>query len=937
MGKEYSEMKYKWVKKIVALTAVLLLTVTMTASFATPTLTVRADEDVKNAYQQDQFSGPVEQTKYKIWSILRTAGYSEYQAAGIMGCWECECMFRPELVENNPFVTVTDGVPSVSVGSAYDDSFDSVDAYVQGVSMQYEQYHDAMTVACLCDGWKNWNQDPNENQWGIEQARLGVNTSTNSGSPARPQKYFVDGDGYCGIGMAQWTADRAIQLLDWANKNHLQWWTLETQIWFTMREDGDSGFDCWEDYKQEFKNSTDISAITTWWSLHFEGNDQESYYPPRIEAAQNIYNEFHNSTYDQTYAYDILANTDLELPPFVRKGIIDRSIIFSYVGTNLIYDQNTGFIFESTNVYVDDGNGNLTISPSSLQNSQDAKNTDVLKGYVNGVLGNGDTSQEYCLFELFGEDLHWYRYMGEMTYSPKLPDHIWSAWYEHRLNKLGINDTIFYSGTNYLSCQVYSGRPTVLSDSEIADGFKDPRCSMVGLGAFAGYTYDAGSLNMTIAKYLVATIALLIGPEVPAHFTILLTEFETSDAWNTVKVAVMIILGFAMVAFILSMVKKVANYSTGKGGSPKDIIERFLIGVIALGLLFVAIYNPSTMNNLIYRGLTAIDQIFSYALNESNEEDEVIHCSDPNLAVHASLWRTAIFQPWCRGQFSGLNYEQLYTHYATLSDGQSVMPQSHQELDPNDTSGNPFFDSAKYTGDVYVPIGGGKVIRNWAAFLMSCGSKYHIDNSVKEISEAGEFDLNQPIYFPNASTTAYNSTLMADTYRVIDAQYNIAPQMYADGTVANNYTDASIPKTHYLLEGSVMLSNALMLLILLPTIWAKIKNFFLLLLTMLQMIFFTIVELFKEQKGLHALTSKIGECLINYVLASLKLVIMVILYNALVDKGMVLGFVYIIACLTIQSFKYEEAKQDLRNLKGNINRAKEWAKREVAIVTKPKK
>jgi hypothetical protein len=929
----------KLFRKIVSLLAVTVISITMTASFASPAVTVYADDyydgtEIKKATVQGNFTGPVEQNKYKIWSILRTYGLTEYEAAGVMGCWKCECEFKPELVEANPRITVTDGVPTATVGSQYDDTFDAVNDYIANCSAKYIECHDAMTVACLCDGWHCWGDDANQNQWGIEQARLGVDFTDNGIAEAF---YFsVGGQGYCGIGLAQWTADRAVGLLDWCNKHNCEWWVLESQIMFTMSEDGDSGFSYWEEYKEKWKDSTDLNEITKDFSLNFEGNTNEDYYAPRQEAAQAIYNEFAGSLYDFNYAYDVLADTDMVLPPFVREDIIDRSIFYYYIGKNLIYPQNSGFIFESTNVYVEDENGNLTIADSSLQSSQNAKNVNVLTGYVNQVMGNGNNSPEYCLFELFGENLHWYRYLGEKTYSPKLADHIWSAWTERRLNKLGVLETIMYSSTNYLSCEVYEGRPTVLSSSERNDGFQDPRTDLVGVSAFMGYTYEAGEINMTFAKYIVALISLLIGTEIPAHFTILLTKFETTDAWNTIKIAVNLILAFAMVAFIFSLVKKVFQYSKGTGSSPKDVIERFIIGVIALGLLFLSVNNPSVMNNTIYRGLTAIDQLFNYALNKTCEDDEVIHCSDENMQVHACLWRTAIFQPWCRGQFSGLDYEKLYTHYATLQDGQSVMPQSHQTIDPADTSGNPFFDSAKYTGDVYVPIGGGKEVRNWAAYLMSCGSKYHIDNSVKNVSEAGEFDLSQPIYFPNATTTAYDSTLMADTYRVIDAQFNISPQQYPDGTIANNYTDASIPNTHYFKEGNIMLCNALMLFIMLPTIWAKIKNFFLLLLTMVQMIWFTILELFKEQKGLSAFTGKIGKCLIDYVLANIKLVIMVMLYMALVDKGFVLGFVYILACLTIQAFKYEEAKQDFRNVKNNINRAKNWASREIAMVRKPK-
>lgn len=936
----------KWIKKLTTLIAVTMIAVSMTASFAIPAITVRADDtelavDESSTYagNPDNFSGPIEQNKYKIWSILRGMGLSEYQASAVMGCWKAECEFMPELIEGNPTVSVSGGVATASIGSSYGDTdtWESRDNYISNTSQKYAEYHDCMTVVVLTDYWSCWGGDAEKNVYGIQQARMGRNVDIADGAQAVPSAYFLDGQGWCGIGLAQWTADRAVKLLNWCSLHNKSWWVLESQILFTMCEDGDDPerFKYWTTFKDNFKDSTDLNAITKDFANQFEGCWESNKVSTRQGYASEIYNAFHGVNPDTTYAYMILDDTDIPLPSYITQDVIDRSIAFSYVGKNLIYPRNNGFIFETTEAYIDDGNGGLTVAPTSLQGSQNSKNVDVYKGYVNELLGNGNTSQEYCLFELFGENLHWYRYLGEQTYSPNLADHIWSAWYENRLKKLGIVETVTYSGTNYISTLVYKDRPRVLSQGEMDNGYLDPRAK-VGLPILTGYVYEAGEINMTFAKYIVALISLLIGNQIPAKFTVMLTEFETSDSWQTVIILVKIVLAFAMIAFIFSMVKKVANYATGKGGSPKDIIERFVIGVFAIGFLFVSLYNPSQLNALMYQATTAVDNIFNYALNESCENDEVIHCDDVNMQTHAYLWKTAIFQPWCRGQFSGLNYNECYTNYATLTDGQKAMPQSNQEVNPADTSGNPFFNSTKYTGDVVVPIGGGKVIRNWAAFLMSCGSKYHIDYTLKDKTEASEVNLDSPVFFPLDSTltAAYDSTLTADTYRVIDAQFDVSPQLYADGSIVNNYTGAKAPNYYYFQESYVMLFNALMLFMMLPSIWGKIKSFFTLVLTLIQLIWFTIAEIFKEQTGFKPFGSKLANSAINYILYSLKIVVMVTLYGLLVDKGFVLSFVYIIACLTIQSFKITTVRETWDKTKHNVARAKHWVDYNVPKLSK---
>ena len=141
----------KWIKKLTTLIAVTTIAISMTASFAIPAITVRADDtqltvDESSTYagNPDNFSNSIEQNKYKIWSILRGMGLSEYQASAVMGCWKAECEFMPELIEGNPTVSVSDGVATASIGQFlwYYGHLGSRDNYISNTSQKYAEYHD---------------------------------------------------------------------------------------------------------------------------------------------------------------------------------------------------------------------------------------------------------------------------------------------------------------------------------------------------------------------------------------------------------------------------------------------------------------------------------------------------------------------------------------------------------------------------------------------------------------------------------------------------------------------------------------------------------------------------------------------------------------------------------------------------------------------------
>ena len=667
----------------------------------------------------------------------------------------------------------------------------------------------------------------------------------------------------------------------------------------------------------------------------------------------------------------------------MHTGINDKGIIQSYASASLYYPQNSGFIldFQTQKDMAADVDENEDLSEYQEQNPDEisdlyVKNQNVYKGLLCELVGEPDTinSQPYSLYELYGDDIHWYRYMGERTYYPSLLDHIWCAVDQKKTDELleDVFETIDYEAPVYLSCQVYRDRPKVLSETEIDNGYRDPRVKLSNVSYFNGYGYVLGSLEMGFAKFVNSTIALLLSDKIISLMTDKITEVETSDTFKEVFIPLIwIVVGFAMIGLILSLVKAGIRYSKGQGSS-KEAIERFLIGMVCLGLILVSANAPDRTNQTIYKVVTIVDGFFNASLTKSSiiQNDEVIAVTDKDYIVGAVLWKNGIFNPWCRGQFDDRNYEELYTNYADLTvygdtvykcndcnatfkdtykmdkhlstrqhsgftyggENTSRMTQSFDVADPNDATNTPVYNSTATIGDVYVYVGNNKYIRNWAAYLYSCGSKYHIDTTLdtdaalllvgKDTPNKTDRIKEMVIKFPNANTCAYNSSLMADTFRVVDAQMDISPQYFPDGSKASNYINAHKLKTHFAGQGFIMMFNSLLLVFFIPIIISKFKNFILLIILPLQCIWFSLLELFKPADKLKELGDSFKNAFFGYFTACIKQNIMILFYLIFVDKGIFMTVMYILLCITLLGFTYQDAKRFVNNTIHNIERVK---------------
>ena len=838
------------------------------------------------------------QVEFKAYSVFMSMGMKKEQAVGILACIKKLSDFRSEIISGKSYNGLDGSDGSEQLRENYIDKYSK---FFLDAKTRTEYTDDILKSKGVSDDDLKKIHTPGSQPSTVNCSNGNITVSN---------YYSNKGIGYPEAGLIKFDIKNLPRLFDFGNENKLYWYGEDLQLCYLITDKTLGGFSyktlSIKDYISSTKKLGVKDCANTFYTKvlgRTSSQDVKDY-------AEELLGHFPKEGYDSNYGKKVLSITGEYEPVEWSDGIIDEGIIQHYANATVLYPQNCGYLLEIT------------------KNDQlNEHNQDVFKEYVYSLSGSsGYTSSTYSLFELYGEDVNWYRYFGESTYAPQLLDHIWSAIDQNKTNKLLENpiETITYSAHNWLSCQVYPNRPAVLTQKDVDDGNEDPRVFALSNGIFTGFDYVLGSFQMKIAKGIVSIIAFLAGPTIYEFIYDTLENIESDSHWSGIATVIYIVVGLVMVAFIISMVKKAIKYAKGTG-SAREVINRFIIGVLCLGIVGACAANPSILNATLKNVVGVVDTIFNAALSKDMSSDEVCSVSnDETQAIHAAIWKTAIFNAWCRGQFDGKNYNELYTQYATLDSGQSRMEQSHQT--PDAVAGHeddPYYDSASLTGDVGVPVGGGKIIRNWAAYLYSCGTKYHIDSTLDK-DTATKIDLNHNIYFPNATlvTTANDPNIEADLFRIIDAQMDISPQYYVSGTEINNYKEAHELHNHFFLESFAMIVNALLLLFLVPIIFKKMMSYIMFMITVVKMIFYSILELVKEETGLKELGKSLKKHFFEYLMNCVKLYTMIILYTKLVDQGFFKAAIYCILCLVILSFKLTDARRAVHKVKSTVNQIK---------------
>ena len=144
---------------------------------------------------------------------------------------------------------------------------------------------------------------------------------------------------------------------------------------------------------------------------------------------------------------------------------------------------------------------------------------------------------------------------------------------------------------------------------------------------------------------------------------------------------------------------------------------------------------------------------------------------------------------------------------------------------------------------------------------------------------------------------------------------DISPQYYNDGTQVNNYIKSKGINPEFFSQSAIMLVNSALLMLIIPPVFKKLKNFVLMIILTIQSIYFTIIELFKPDTGFRDLSDNFKKCIGGYFVGSVQTYIILILYMNFVDKGFVWALVYVILCLTVLGFNLQDAKRAIGEVK----------------------
>ena len=528
-------------------------------------------------------------------------------------------------------------------------------------------------------------------------------------------------------------------------------------------------------------------------------------------------------------------------------------------------------------------------------------NTEILQS-TSREGGSGGTT--YSLYERFGPKLQFIEYLGEITENIELADHIVSAVTEDKINNIKItDDVLFYESHIYLSTVVYKDRPPALDVEMLRNGYLDTRVETYK-------TNHTGKLFALIhAKYLLAISTFIVGTVnlfIDNHFFVFILDiFKSivqSDFWKAVETGVNFILIFFLVAFLISLIKHAIGFARGK--EPALLFfTRAAIGIFSIGLVGLFIAHPADLLDDSAKVINFADSLVNENIATVYQDDPVIYSENGEYTMQAMVWETALFDPWCKALF-GKPYDKLYTQYAEVPDDQKLKQSYEPDHDNpvNNTDAEIFYDSAGCTGDVFVDLGGGKLERNWAAYALSTMSIYHIGHEVYEEEE--EVDTSDFDHFPMAKTSHRDKNLYADTFRWIDAKMNISPQYFIDdeeGASFNNYGESRDFTTHYYRYSWEMFWKALLLACLIPVIVLRLKAFLGMLYVTVKGIYYSLVELIKENQGLSAFWDDLKEHFFNYIYRSIQLYILLFLYTSLVQKSFFFHFLYIALCILLST------------------------------------
>lgn len=549
-----------------------------------------------------------------------------------------------------------------------------------------------------------------------------------------------------------------------------------------------------------------------------------------------------------------------------------------------------------------------------------------IRNEYNNKIFSKKESKNLSLYDRFGGNIKFVPYYGEKKFTLSLPDTFYGNAKGNNENfDFKISD-IWSDTEGTLQTKVYETRNDIVSEEDYKNDYYDPRRTAYQAISTTGGYASLGNTYLSMAEGIVKITGALCSNSIFDDISNIWDNIVSNKIIKVFMNMMMKLMPFFISIFVIMFIPKIIKAI--KGNSPlKEVIFRFLGFLITIGVIMLFLTKPLAFKKITDFTIKSTDNIFSYALNIG--EDEVVKSDDPTHIIEASIWRKAVFDPWCEGTF-GKKYNQLYTTYSG-KDKTKIMEQSNDDI-KKDWKGKPRYNSVEAVGDVKVPLGGNGnyFTRNWAALAWSCQSSYHIDaveesesssKTAEEIEEKTKKDAETA--WPRAQRCPNNPDIYVDNFRWLDAKLDISPKYINASEHEDNYDKAKPYTQNFLSKG---MESFFLSLLLLPIAYVGLKRLIALVkILMLGAIWFgrSFIWLIRPDNNEYDFVSNFKSVFSPvwlYFWYSFTIYILIVLYKVIV--GNILGdIIWIVLAMTIISNMESIDNNDKLNRSiGNIKR-----------------
>ena len=164
----------------------------------------------------------ISMNKFRMWSVFKGLGMNDTQACAALGVCQAEGGFRSEIIEY--------ASSSSATGDHYSfgNNIDDYNKYVETYSSKIMDDADFRTQ-CTEDTLKAYGVS----QDAIDRVKNGENVSD---SGINVSFYFVNGVGYLGCGLYQFTGSNAVKLFQWSADHENNWYDFDNQMRFFINQ-----------------------------------------------------------------------------------------------------------------------------------------------------------------------------------------------------------------------------------------------------------------------------------------------------------------------------------------------------------------------------------------------------------------------------------------------------------------------------------------------------------------------------------------------------------------------------------------------------------------------------------------------------------------------------------------------------------------------------